>query len=83
MARVRNLPESDKGAMHFAAKKELFEIQRGNNFEFVIPEDEFQKLEPYGLNKTGKKLSNPNDMKLEEATQLLNMQALFLMVQEV
>lgn len=41
---------TDKGAMHFAAKKELFEIQRGNNFEFVIPADAFTNIVPFGQN---------------------------------
>ena len=41
---------TDKGAQHFAAKKELFEIQRGNNFEFVIPSDAFTNIQPFGQN---------------------------------
>lgn len=41
---------TDKGAQHFAAKKELFEIQRGNNFEFVIPSDAFTNITPFGQN---------------------------------
>ncbi len=41
---------TDKGAMHFASKKELFEIQRGNNFEFVIPADAFTNIVPFGQN---------------------------------
>jgi hypothetical protein len=54
--------EVDKGAMHFAAKKDLFEIQRGNNFEFVLPDADFKTLTPYGANKTGKKLNDANEM---------------------
>lgn len=28
--------QQDQGSYHFAAKKEFYEIQRGNNFEFII-----------------------------------------------
>lgn len=28
----------DQGSYHFSANKEIYEIQRGNNFEFVLPQ---------------------------------------------
>ena len=46
----QRMQTTDKGAAHFAAKKELFEIQRGNNFEFVIPADAFTDITPFGQN---------------------------------
>lgn len=31
----------DQGAYHFSAEKQIYEIQRGNNFEFVIQNSDF------------------------------------------
>lgn len=49
---------TDKGAQHFAAKKELFEIQRGNNFEFVIPAEAFTDITPFGQNAETNTVAN-------------------------
>lgn len=53
---------TDKGAYHFASKKELFEIQRGNNFEFVIPNGAFTSMTPFGENAELHTLQNANEM---------------------
>lgn len=46
------MPQSAKptmiGSYHFSANKEIYEIQRGNNFDFVISQDLETKLAAYG-----------------------------------
>ena len=53
---------TDKGAYHFASKKELFEIQRGNIFEFIIPVGSMDSIVPFGENAEAHKIENANDM---------------------
>lgn len=52
---------TDYGAMHFAARKDLFEIQRTNNFEFIIPKAAFDNLRPYGENSETMILPDANE----------------------
>ena len=58
----QRLQTTDKGAMHFAAKKELFEIQRGNNFEFVIPKGAFSSMTPFGEGAEVQTIDNANEI---------------------
>lgn len=53
---------TDYGAQHFAAKKELFEIQRGNNFEFIIPKSGLDNLQFYGENGETQKVADANEI---------------------
>ena len=60
------MPQSMKptsiGAQHFASKKELFEIQRSNNFEFIIPTGAFTQITPYGENAEAHTIDNAGEV---------------------
>lgn len=58
----QRMQTTDKGAYHFASKKELFEIQRGNNFEFVIPNGAFTSMTPFGENAEIHTIADANEM---------------------
>ena len=58
----QRMQTTDKGAYHFASKKELFEIQRGNNFEFVIPNGAFTSMTPFGETAEIHSIENANEM---------------------
>lgn len=53
---------TDYGARHFAAKKELFEIQRGHNFELIVPKAGLEKLTFYGENGETQTVADANEI---------------------